>query len=178
MRIIGGKYRGRLFRPGKNFNARPTTDLAKESLFNILQNRLYYEELNALDLFSGTGSISFELASRGCRQILAIENNFQHYKFIRQTIEQLKEEHIKVQKADVFRFLGKCTNQYDFIFADPPYDHKLFAQVPELVLSRHMIAPEGLFILEHSADYDFSTYAEFFELRRYGSVHFSFFKNS
>ena len=176
MRIIGGYNKGRQFKPGKSFRARPTTDMAKESLFNILQNRVDFEQIKVLDLFSGTGSISFEFASRGCPDVTSVESNFHHYHFIREVIEKLREKHIKTIKANAFRFIDTTEMTFNLVFADPPYDHTLFEKVPLLVLSRNIIQPGGLFILEHSKNYNFSSFNEFQEERSYGSVHFSFFQ--
>ena len=176
MRIVGGKYRGRLFHPGKSFHARPTTDMAKESLFNILQNQVDFEELKVLDLFAGTGSISFEFASRGCTDITSVELNFQHHRFINEIIEKLGEKSIKTIKTNAFQYCEKTDQRYDLVFADPPYDHKQFADVPGLVLSGDLLKPNGLFILEHSKNYDFSSRPEFVDVRNYGSVHFAFFR--
>lgn len=178
MRIVGGKYKGRRFDPGKKFKARPTTDMAKESLFNILQNQLDFEELKVLDLFSGTGSISFEFASRGCTDITAVEVNFSHVNFIKETIEKLKETSIKVIKTNAFVFAERMNEQYDLIFADPPYDHRKFPEVADLIFRNAMLKEGGLFILEHSSTYDFSKLPQFELLRKYGSVNFSFFRNS
>ena len=175
MRIVGGKYKGRQFHPGKSFKARPTTDMAKESLFNILQNKVDFDEISVLDLFSGTGSISFEFASRGCTEITSVELNFNHFRFIKETIQKLNEKSIKAIKGNAFQFVKKTTQQFDLVFADPPYDHPRFKEVPELVLSENIIKPGGIFILEHSKDYDFSDLPGFVELRHYGSVHFSVF---
>lgn len=176
MRIVGGNYKGRQFNPGKKFNSRPTTDMAKENLFNILQNRIEFEDVKVLDLFSGTGSISFEFASRGCRDITAIELNFHHYNFIRDVIEKIGEKNIRVVKANVFRFIEQTKQSYDLIFADPPFDLSQFKDVPLKVLSGNILRPEGLFILEHSKIYDFSDYPEWKEMRMYGNVRFSFFQ--
>ncbi len=176
MRIVGGKYRGRLFNPGKSFKARPTTDMAKESLFNILQNQLDFDELKVLDLFSGTGSISFEFASRGCTDITSVEMNFQHHRFITEVVEKLGEKSIKAIKANAFQYAAKTDQSFDLIFADPPYDHKQFAEVPDLILTREILKPDGLFILEHPKNFSFADRKEFVEVRNYGSVHFSFFK--
>jgi 16S rRNA (guanine966-N2)-methyltransferase len=174
MRIIGGKYKGRIFNPGKQFTARPTTDFARESLFNILNNRIDFEETKTLDLFAGTGSISFEFISRGCTNITVIELDFKHVQFIKSVLKELNEV-AKVYRADAFKFMESERSSYDLIFADPPYDHPRFSEVPELVLKGNLLAPEGLFVLEHSKYYDFSSLPGFKELRRYGSVHFSFF---
>lgn len=177
MRIVGGIHRGRQFSPGKNFKVRPTTDMAKESLFNILMNRLNFEESKALDLFAGTGSISLELVSRGCQQVTAIELNFQHYTFIKSIVDKLGEsKHLNVIKANVFQFCKKTPDKFDFIFADPPYDHKQFHEVPDLILSNNILNDDGLFILEHPKQFNFSNHVYFRETRHYGSVHFSFFK--
>lgn len=178
MRIVGGKYRGRTFIPGKSFKARPTTDMAKESLFNVLQNLTDFENIRALDLFAGTGSISYELASRGCTNITAVEIFPPHVNFIREVIEKLGEKHIRLVKSNVFVFAAHIKEQFDLIFADPPYDHPKFAEVADLIFIHNLLKPEGIFILEHSGDYDFSKHAKFKELRRYGSVHFSIFENS
>jgi 16S rRNA (guanine966-N2)-methyltransferase len=177
MRIVGGKYRGRTFVPGKVFKARPTTDMAKESLFNVLQNFTDFENIRALDLFAGTGSISYELASRGCTDITAVEIFPPHVQFIKEVIEKLKEEHIRLVKSNVFVFAVRINEQFDLIFADPPYDHPKFKEVANLIFVNNLLKPDGIFILEHSGEYDFSTYAHFKELRRYGNVHFSIFKN-
>ncbi|MBN2805162.1 MAG: 16S rRNA (guanine(966)-N(2))-methyltransferase RsmD [Prolixibacteraceae bacterium] len=174
MRIIGGKYRGRMFNPGKQFTARPTTDFARESLFNILNNRIDFEETKTLDLFSGTGSISFEFISRGCTNLTLIELDFKHVQFIKSVLKEL-DEVVKVYRADAFKFIESEKNSYDLIFADPPYDHPRFKEVPQLVLKGNLLSPGGLFVLEHSKYHDFSTFPGFQELRRYGSVHFSFF---
>lgn len=177
MRIISGKYKGRRFEPPKNFKARPTTDFAKESLFNILNNDIEWEETTAIDLFGGTGSISFELISRGCPHVTCIEKSPVHYSFIEKTMEQLKiGSEMRVLKMDVFKYLEHCNEQFDLIFADPPYDLKNFAEVPLLVLNRKMLNDGGAFILEHSRDYDFSTLPLFSEKRVYGSVNFSIFR--
>ncbi|MDA3928094.1 MAG: 16S rRNA (guanine(966)-N(2))-methyltransferase RsmD [Prolixibacteraceae bacterium] len=175
MRIVGGKYKGRMFNPGKSFKARPTTDFAKESLFNIFQNRIDFDTIKVLDLFAGTGSISFEFISRGCTELTLIELNFKHIQFIKSTLKELNEV-AKVYRADAFKFISSEKGKYDLIFADPPYDHPRFEEVAEMVLKNDLLSEEGLFILEHPKNFSFSKYPEFFELRKYGSVHFSFFK--
>ncbi|MGE4586732.1 MAG: RsmD family RNA methyltransferase [Mangrovibacterium sp.] len=177
MRIVGGKYKGRQFNPGRQFKARPTTNMAKENLFNILQHRLDFKTLKILDLFSGTGSISFEFASRGCRDITSVETDFRHHRFIQEVIAKIGEKHIRAVRANAFRFLESSTGKFDLIFADPPFDHPRFNEVPRLVLNSELLAHAGLFILEHSGKVDFSDYSEWLELRRYGNVHFSFFRS-
>jgi len=175
MRIVGGKYRGRIFDPGKKFKARPTTDMAKESLFNVLQNSIDFENIRALDLFAGTGSISYEFVSRGCTDVTAVEINVNHIQFIKEVIEKLGEKHIRLVKSNVFVFAAHIKEQFDLIFADPPYDHPKFAEVADLIFRNNLLKPEGLFILEHSGQFDYSSHPNFKELRRYGSVHFSMF---
>lgn len=175
MRIVGGKYKGRVFSPGKSFKARPTTDMAKESLFNILQNSVDFESTRALDLFSGTGSISYELVSRGCTDVTAVEINVTHIQFIKEVIEKLGEKNIRLVKSNVFVFAARIKEQFDLIFADPPYDHPKFAEVAELIFKNNLLNPGGLFILEHSGQFDYSGHPNFQVLRRYGSVHFSIF---
>lgn len=175
MRIVGGKYKGRVFTPGKTFKARPTTDMAKESLFNILQNTIDFEGIRALDLFAGTGSISYELASHGCTDITTVEINVDHVNFIKEVIQKLGEKNIRLVKSNVFVFATRIKEQFDLIFADPPYDHPKFGEVAELIFKNNLLKPGGLFILEHSGQYDYSSHPHFKDLRRYGSVHFSIF---
>ena len=177
MRIISGEYKGRRFEPPKSFKARPTTDTAKESLFNILNNYFDWGDIpSALDLFGGTGSISFEMVSRGCPNVTCIEKAPAHAAFIEKTKEALKIKEPKLLRMDVFRYLGTCKMQFDFIFADPPYDLRNFADVPRLVLEKDLIKDGGMFVMEHSKDYDFSKLPLFSEKRVYGSVNFSIFR--
>lgn len=176
MRIIGGKYKGRIFNPGKKFKARPTTDIAKEGLFNILENRYNFSTKKVLDLFSGTGSIGYEFLSRDCEHATLVENNFQHYKFILDVIENLRIKNVKVFKADVFKFLKKSPETFHIIFADPPFDLPLLEKLPDAVLETNLLTQEGVFILEHPKEYNFSKHRYFKEIRRYGKVNFSFFE--
>ena len=176
MRIVGGKYKGRIFHPGKKFKARPTTDIAKESLFNILENRYDFSTKNVLDLFSGTGSMAYEFASRGSAFVTLVEHNFMHYKFILEVIGQLNIENAKVFKADVFKFIQKSPETYQIIFADPPFDLSTLESIPDAVLNGTLLDKDGVFILEHPRDYDFSKHPFFKELRTYGKVNFSFFE--
>lgn len=178
MRIIGGEFRSRIFNPGKNFKARPTTDFARENLFNILTNRLDFGNTRILDLFSGTGSISFEFASRGCQEITCVEINRTHCAFIGSVIEKLNlRKIIKVVNDDVFRFAGRTKEHFDVIFADPPYELKRLADIPDLIMKGDLLDQQGLFILEHGKQNDFTKHPDFSEIRVYGSVHFSFFKH-
>ena len=175
MRIISGIYRGKQIRPPKNFKARPTTDFSKESLFNILMNSYDMEELDVLDLFSGTGSISYEFASRGARSVLALEMVQAHCHFIQKTCQELKAEQVNVLRGDAFRFLLRPYQSFDIIFADPPYDHPLLDKLPDMIFETEILASEGSFILEHPGKYSFTSHKHFQDHRKYGSVNFSFF---
>lgn len=177
MRIISGTYGGRRFEAPKNLQARPTTDIAKESLFNILQNRIDFEEITALDLFSGTGSISFELLSRGASRVVCVEMGRVQQQFIQKVAGELKiATSLQLIRGDVFKYLKSATQQFDLIFADPPYALKELPTLPDLVLEGELLKPEGMFILEHGKENDFSSHPRFVELRKYGAVHFSFFE--
>ena len=176
MRIISGKYKGRAILPPRNLRARPTTDFAKENLFNVLTNLVDFEACDVLDLFAGTGSISYEFASRGARSVTAVELNPVHYNFIRQTAAQLGEPHLYAVKAHVLRYLSSCPKQFDVIFSDAPYDMPGSEAVIREVFARDLLREEGLLIFEHSKQHDFSSWPHFWQLRSYGSVQFSFFK--
>ena len=185
MRIISGQYGGRRFEAPRNLQARPTTDIAKEGLFNILQNRMDFEDIQALDLFGGTGSISFELLSRGAQKVTCVEMGRQQQQFILKVANELHIGHeLNLVRGDVFRYLKSQTTVApadglsDFIFADPPYALPELGQLPELFLDGHLLKADGWFILEHGKDHDFSTKKGFLELRTYGAVHFSFFRLS
>ncbi len=176
MRIITGKYKGRRFDVPRTFKARPTTDFAKENLFNVLSGYIDFEDATALDLFSGTGSITLELLSRGCRRVISVENDMQHRRFIAKTLEELGDEGGISIKGDVFKFVERCHEEFDFIFADPPYALKELGTLPTVILNGGVLKPEGIFVLEHGKDYDFSDHPLCFDQRVYGSVHFSFFR--
>ena len=176
MRIITGKYKGRRFDVPKTFKARPTTDFAKENIFNVLSGYIDFDGADALDLFSGTGSISLELLSRGCRQVVSVELDRDHHNFIRQCLKKLGDDGVVAIRGDVFRFLKSCHQQYDFIFADPPYALKELATLPDAVLERGVLKEDGIFVLEHGKDYDFSDHPRYLEHRSYGSVNFTLFK--
>ena len=175
MRIISGKYKSRRIQVPANLNARPTTDFAKEGLFNVLNNLLEWEDLTALDLFSGTGSIAFELISRGASYVVGVEINQLHYNFICKTQDQLGAKELFPLKGDAFKYLQHATQQFDLIFADPPYDLRDLEKIPELIISRQLVKEGGIFVMEHSSRYDFSQLPHFNELRRYGNVHFCIF---
>lgn len=176
MRIISGKYKGRHFSPPKNLKARPTTDVAKEALFDILNNRIDYEETRVLDMFGGTGSISLEFASRGCPSVTLLEMNSTNYAFIKKTVAELKAEEINAIKGDTFKYVEKCSAKFDMIFADPPYDHPRLKDVPDLVFQNELLNPGGLLILEHPKDFSFESHPQFLEHRKYGHVNFTFFQ--
>jgi 16S rRNA (guanine966-N2)-methyltransferase len=177
MRIVSGSLKGRRFSPPKSFRARPTTDTARESLFNILGHTLDFEDMAVLDLFSGTGAISYEFASRGCLLVTSVEKDFHHFKFIQKCVEELElTEIIKPVKADVFTFLKSDLNaHYDIVFADPPFELRGFEEVVEAVMSSNVLKEEGLFILEHGPQRDFTKHSHFTQVRKYGKVCFSFF---
>ncbi len=175
MRIIGGTYKGKHIPPDNKLTLRPTTDFAKEGLFNILSNRFDFEGFDVLDLFSGTGSISYEFASRGVSSIHSVEIDNRHATFIRNTSKQMGFEQIRVIRDDVFHFLSICKVQYDIIFADPPYGLTGITKIPGMIIEKNILKPEGIFVLEHSKRNDFSDHPHFLEHRKYGNVHFSFF---
>jgi 16S rRNA (guanine(966)-N(2))-methyltransferase RsmD len=176
MRIITGKYRGKQIHTPINLPVRPTTDFAKESLFNILNNIVDIESLNVLDLFAGTGSISYEFFSRGSELVTAIDINPHCVAFINKMGLSMKAENLEAVREDVFNFLKHPFGEYDLVFADPPYDMKGIDSIPDLVLGSSILKEKGWFILEHSRDHDFSRYPGFDQHRKYGNVNFSFFR--
>lgn len=195
MRIISGIYKGRRISPPKNISARPTTDFAKESLFNLLNNRMDFEGIDMLDLFAGTGSIGLEFISRGARDVIAVEMAHTQQNFIIQTCKLLKIKNLNLIRGDVFKFINSCKMQFDFIYADPPYDLPQLSKIPDLIFkdnpstnmtdsvdanSNHdhntLLKPDGIFVLEHSKNNDFSTHPHYVETRKYGNVHFTFFE--
>ncbi len=179
MRIISGKHKGRRINPPKSLTVRPTTDFAKEGLFNVLNNHIDFEGLKVLDLFCGTGNITYEFASRESNHITSVDDNYQCCEFVKKTIADFKMMQVKVIKSDVFSFLKKTAGGcYDIIFADPPYEMELekFELIPELIFSKNLLQPEGLLIIEHGARTDFSKHQLFMEHRKYGNVNFSLFK--
>jgi 16S rRNA (guanine966-N2)-methyltransferase len=176
MRIISGSLGGRkIHPPAKMPYTRPTTDIAKEGLFNILQTRIDFEGANTLDLFGGTGSISYELASRGAAQLTIVENDAVMHQFIKKNIADLKIKNANVIKMNVFNFLSACNEQYDFIFAGPPYALNTIDELPKIIVEKKMIAEDGYFVLEHTPRNDYEKYEGFSFKRNYGTTVFSFF---
>ncbi|MFP5042416.1 RsmD family RNA methyltransferase [Parasediminibacterium sp. JCM 36343] len=177
MRIISGKYGGRRITPPANMpHTRPTTDIAKEGLFNILQTRIDFEGAKTLDLFGGTGCISYELASRGAGALTIIEKDGIMQAFIKKNIETLKIENAKVIQMDVFSYLNTCNEQFDFIFAGPPYALNTIDDIPKIIASKKLIAEEGFFVLEHTPRNNYAAYEGFSFQRNYGTTVFSFFE--
>ncbi|MGA2406475.1 MAG: RsmD family RNA methyltransferase [Bacteroidales bacterium] len=176
MRIIGGKYKGRRINPPEYFKARPTTDFAREGLFNILNNRVDFETINVLDLFSGTGSISYEFASRGAASVHLVEKDLKHISGIRRILKDLDLRNVKPIHIDVRAYLKTCSVKYDIVFADPPYGLSWIRELPDLVTQTGVIKEDGFFILEHPRDLSFTGHELFFEHRHYGGVNFSFFR--
>lgn len=174
MRIIGGELKGKSILPPMGYKARPTTDFAKEGLFNTLINQYDFESLSVLDLFSGTGSISYEFASRGCRDIVAIEMNPANAAFIKKTAASLKIK-MQVVHHNVFDFFEICTKQFDLVFADPPYAIEGLDTIPDRVFSHNILKEDGMLILEHPGTYSFESHPCFLKERKYGNVHFSYF---
>ena len=188
MRIITGKYKGRHFDIPRTFKARPTTDFAKENIFNVLIQYVDFDGAEALDLFSGTGSISLELLSRGCSHVVSVELDRDHHRFIQDCLKKLGAgaapaannrgtvpQMIPI-RGDAFRFVKSCHQQFDFIFADPPYALPELAKIPDLIFEKQLLKEDGIFVFEHGKQNDFSAHPNFVEHRQYGSVNFSIFR--
>ena len=176
MRIIGGEHGGRKFNPPNNMPyTRPTTDIAKEGLFNVLQHKLDFEELKTLDLFGGTGSISYELASRGVPDLTIVEKDAAMFEFIKKTSATLHIENMKIIKMDVFKFIESCTDKFDFIFAGPPYALKNIDDLPRLIFEKHLLKPGGWFVLEHTPRNDYKSFLFYKSERNYGTTVFTTF---
>ena len=176
MRIISGTHGGRRISPPKDMPyTRPTTDIAKEGLFNILQNQIDFEETVSLDLFGGTGCISYELASRGVQDLTIVEMDNKMYDFIKKTSTDLKFENFKVVKSEVFGFINSCSNKYDFIFAGPPYGLTTINDLPLKIFEKGLLNPGGIFILEHTPRNDYRQYEFYLKERNYGTTIFSTF---
>lgn len=178
MRIIGGRFNRRLINPPTGLAVRPTTDKAKEALFNILNNHIDFEDVRVLDLFAGTGSIAFEFASRNAIEVIAVDNNPRCVRFIREVKEKYQMDNLNVLKADALRFLKTPMTSYDIIFCDPPYDMKDIENIPDMVFKNDFLLPEGFLIVEHSDHIQMDDHPAFVFKRNYSKVHFSFFKAS
>lgn len=177
MRIIGGTLRGLRLNPPKNLPVRPTTDLAKEALFNILLNQIEFDGIKVLDLFSGTGNISLEFASRGAAEVISVDRSIHCVNYLKDTSRQHKLNQVKAYKEDVFKYLQIETEQYDLIFADPPYDLNRIPDIPKIVFERNILLPGALLIVEHQSMQNISQHPAFVEQRKYGHSSFSFFRN-
>ena len=178
MRIIGGEHGGRKFNPpSKMPYTRPTTDIAKEGLFNVIQHSLDIEGIKTLDLFGGTGSISYELASRGASDLTIVEKDTSMYEFIKKTMQALHIENLKTIKMDVFRFIEQCTESFDFIFAGPPYALKNIDDLPRLIFEKKLLYDNGWFVLEHTPRNDYKTFPYYKTEKNYGTTIFSIFIN-
>ncbi|MBR3939838.1 MAG: 16S rRNA (guanine(966)-N(2))-methyltransferase RsmD [Bacteroidales bacterium] len=178
MRIITGTLKGRRLNPPENLPVRPTTDMARESLFNILNNILDYEDIVVLDLFSGTGAVSFEFISRGAKQVTAIEINNKCTDFIKKSADVFNVKNLHVVRADVFDIIKRAYQKFDVIFADPPYILEDLPKIPDMIFEKDMLTGDGLFILEHSKEHEFDNHPYFWQHRKYGKVNFTFFKKN
>ena len=177
MRIIAGNLRGRRISPPSNLPVRPTTDMARESLFNILGNYVDYNECNVLDLFAGTGAVSLEFVSRGAREVVSVDINARCTDFIKQCSQQLGIDNMHVVRADVFDLMKRLNRSFDIVFADPPYALESLPTLPDIVFSANALSEDGIFILEHPRDYSFEEHPHFWQHRVYGKVNFTFFAN-
>ena len=176
MRIITGQFKGRHFDIPRTFKARPTTDFAKENIFNVLNGYIDFDGITALDLFAGTGSISLELVSRGCKEVVSVEKDRDHARFIADCMKKINAENDILIRGDVFCFLKSCHQKFDLIFADPPYALPELDTLPDLVFEHDLLAADGVFVFEHGKHNDFSAHPHFKEHRSYGSVNFSIFR--
>ncbi|TVQ17286.1 MAG: methyltransferase domain-containing protein [Bacteroidetes bacterium] len=176
MRIIGGKYQRRHIIAPSKLPVRPTTDMAKEALFSIINNQFDFENISVLDLFAGTGNISYEFASRGTPEVIAVDMNNHCVQFIKKTAEIFGMENLRAVRAEAFHFLSFCKVSFDIVFADPPYDLKGIPEIPVKVFEANVVKPGGMLVLEHGDNINFSGHPFFVEKRKYGKVHFSFFK--
>lgn len=176
MRIISGKYKSRRIEVPHNLTARPTTDFAKEGLFNLLNNRIAFEGIEVLDLFAGTGSIGLEFISRDAMSVVSVEQNKVQCDFILKTCMTLKIDNLKLVRTDVLKYIASTSNKFDMIFADPPYQLTNLAEIPDLIFQHNLLKTDGLFVLEHSSKNNFETHPHFTFHRNYGNVNFSFFE--
>jgi len=175
MRIIGGKLKGKTIYPPMGYKARPTTDFAREGLFNILNNEYEFEDLKVLDLFGGTGAVSFEFASRGAARVYCVEMQRENASFIKTEADRLGLKNVTMVRDNVFDFLTICHEKFDIIFADPPYALEGLDTIPDKIFSRDILHPDCYFILEHGDEYSFTDHPRFVKEKTYGRVHFTFF---
>lgn len=175
MRIIAGSHKGRVLHVPQNLPVRPTTDMAREALFNILRNLIEFEDKTVLDLFSGTGAISFEFVSRGCELVLAVDQNRNCIEWIRKASKQFGMDNLSVQQADSFKFIERNLRSFDVVFADPPYSMENIETLPDAVFNSSILKPDGWLVVEHPRHIDFSAHPDFFDHRKYGKVNFTFF---
>ncbi|MCH5326607.1 MAG: 16S rRNA (guanine(966)-N(2))-methyltransferase RsmD [Duncaniella sp.] len=179
MRIIRGKYGRRRFDVPANITARPTTDFARENIFNVIENLIDVDGKRCLDLFAGTGAVSFELLSRGAASVTAVEKAQTQARFIQKVVSELGETNLRLLRTDAVRYIhDSAAGPFDIVFADPPYDMPGFAEIPSAIINSALLAPDALFIMEHSKAYDFSALPGFIQHRTYGSVNFSLFIKS
>lgn len=176
MRIIGGRLKGKNIIPPHSYKARPTTDFAREALFNILDNEYEFDELQVLDLFGGTGAVSFEFGSRGVGRVYCVEMLRENASFIKTEAHRLGLDNVIMVRDNVFDFLNVCHEKFDIIFADPPYALEGLEEIPDKIFARDLLHPDSYFILEHGGEHSFKDHPHFFKERSYGRVHFSFFK--
>ena len=175
MRIIAGTLRGRRLNPPANLPVRPMTDMARESLFNILNNYVDYDECAVLDLFAGTGAVSLEFVSRGAKEVTAVDINAQCVDFIKSAAQQFHVNNLHVVRSDVFDLLKRAYKKFDIVFADPPYALEDLAKLPDLVFEKDRLTPDGIFVLEHPREFSFEVHPHFWQHRHYGKVNFTFF---
>lgn len=176
MRIIRGKYGRRRFNVPTNITARPTTDFARENIFNVIENLIDLEGAKCLDLFAGTGAVSFELLSRGASSVTSVEKSATQARFIEKVKNELNDRNLHLLRTDALRYIRDSSSEFDFVFADPPYDLEGFGDIPKMVLESKLLHPGSIFIIEHSKKYDFSDLPHFIDHRAYGSVNFSIFE--
>ena len=175
MRIIAGTLKGRRLNPPANLPVRPTTDMARESLFNILNNYVDYEECTVMDLFSGTGAVAIEFISRGVKEVTAVDINNACTEYIKSEANRLGLRNLHVVRTDVFDLLKRANRKFDIVFADPPYALEELSSLPDLVFEREVLTEDGIFILEHPREYSFEEHPRFWQHRNYGKVNFTFF---
>ena len=177
MRIIAGTLRGRRLNPPASLPVRPTTDMARESLFNILNNYVDFEDCSVMDLFAGTGAVSFEFVSRGVREVTSIDINAHCTDYIKSEAARMDVRNLRVVRADVFDLLKRANRKFDIVFADPPYALEGLASLPDLVFQSEVLTEDGIFILEHPREFQFEEHPHFWQHRAYGKVNFTFFAN-